>query len=340
MQGCRSTVTIAAASAVVFFFLFLDNTLAQKLPCLTDAECEAAFMTGSKCRSLDEMLFPGVVEDDNTNASPPRRYCQSPFSRGGCLFNLQRSPNHRGSYRVCHSEDSAATRARGDCRDGSSTSSSSSSLLDYAEIRVSSQNWEGAFAEAWMLQILLTEVLGVPVTIETGLLTGDGDEIDYERDASVDFYHPLAALDYGTSNDWSSMHNAHQAGGDCQSVLHRQTQQTNDEDDNGSSRSCAHVVPEVWAMYLNRINELARENIIEGPVGLGVVGQQFWYIPRFTAQRDPTLLTFFGLATTPSSSANGHGDRNSGNEGNNANDLRACPTPQIGRNVFTANHVG
>jgi hypothetical protein len=63
--------------------------------------------------------------------------------------------------RVCNSEDGPDAADLGHCRvpyEG----------LDYMEIRIHNQNWESVFFESWVLQILLSEMLDVPVTIETG----------------------------------------------------------------------------------------------------------------------------------------------------------------------------
>lgn len=195
------------------------------------------------------------------------RLCVSPFSNGGCLANLMPGWN---KVRVCHSEDSPEAEALGYCRPPDPG-------MDYTEIRIASQNWEAVFMEAWMLQILLSEVLGVPATIETGT-----------ADAHLDFYDPLYPLDYGTSNHWGPLRRSLEVG-DCRLV-------GKNESLFADYPACAHVVPEVWNLYNNEYYDLRDAGVVEAAPALGVIGQQNWFITRFTAEQDPTLLTHFGMA--------------------------------------------
>jgi hypothetical protein len=54
-------------------------------------------------------------------------------------------------------------------------------------------------------------------------------------------------------------------------------------------------LPEVWVNHLKTVNELVIEGVVEPSTGLGIVGQQAWFIPRFTGVRDPTLISYLGL---------------------------------------------
>lgn len=144
---------------------------------------------------------------------------------------------------------------------------------------------ESVFFEAWILQIILTEVLGVPVTLETGV-----------PNVKLDFHDKNWSFGYGSGNDYTGLVNAVEFGGDC-SMANQQSSYAKD----GSTlpkdyEPCFHFVPEVWTTQMNRLNELKDDGFIEQPEGLGVVGQMNWWIPKFTALRDPTLLTYFGLA--------------------------------------------
>lgn len=80
--------------------------------------------------------------------------------------------------------------------------------------------------EAWILQIVLSEILRVPVTIETG-----------DDRVNLDFYAPHADLGYGTSNDWDALRRG-AAGGDCRDRPRY--------DAVGKYQPCAHVLTEVW----------------------------------------------------------------------------------------------
>ena len=133
---------------------------------------------------------------------------------------------------------------------------------------------------SWMMQILLQEVTGVPVTLETG-----------KADVNLDFYHPDMSFGWGTSNDWPLIENSVNIHGDCRRVVQRP-----EDSDDGSYTGCAHVVPEVWGTQTHNLAALQQDGMIESPMGLGMIGQQGWYMPKFAAQDNPTLLTYFGLA--------------------------------------------
>jgi hypothetical protein len=51
------------------------------------------------------------------------------------------------------------------------------------EIRVAVGNWDSATALGWLTQIILSEIMGVPTSIESGMYG-----------SSRDFYDPQAAL--------------------------------------------------------------------------------------------------------------------------------------------------
>jgi hypothetical protein len=118
-------------------------------------------------------------------------------------------------------------------------------------------------------------MLHIPVTIETG-----------RAGLNIDFYHPDSPFDYPDKGyDYEALETGQQIG-DCRLVL-----QTNDNED---YRSCAHVMPEVWAP-LDRATEIERQGVIDHPQGMGAIGQTSWFVPKFTAQRDLTLLDYLGL---------------------------------------------
>jgi len=52
---------------------------------------------------------------------------------------------------------------------------------------------------------------------------------------------------------------------------------------------------EVWQNRRKNVKELEKKGVIEPYRFLGVFAKAGWYIPRFTGQRDPTLLTYLGL---------------------------------------------
>lgn len=220
-------------------FALVDIATAA-VPCETDFECEKTLRKGSQC-------VEGV--------------CDNPFARGGCLKQLL--PNWH-DIRVCGSDDPAEAVDRGECR-------LPQAGLQYTEIRIHSQNWESAFFQAWILQIILSEILHVPVSIETG-----------KPDKRLDFYDHGMPFDYGAGYDLDALRSA-QVLGDC-----RLRKLTNIADmgtpveaiDDNSYISCCHVIPEVWDGPMLSVMQLERENIIEPPHGMGAIGQVRLFIPK------------------------------------------------------------
>lgn len=136
--------------------------------------------------------------------------------------------------------------------------------------------------EAWILQIMLSEILDVPTTIELGT-----------REGRLNFYDPDAPFDYGVPVDFDSLRRAAEApDGDCSLVVRSRD---GDGDGGGEYRSCSHVIPEVWSSLVTA-REMFHEGLIEAPQGLGAIGHQAWTVPRVTLERDPTLGTYHGLA--------------------------------------------
>lgn len=132
---------------------------------------------------------------------------------------------------------------------------------------------------SWVLQILLSEILGVPTTLETG-----------RPDAVMQYYDEEARFEFGTtSNNLQAFRNAVELGnGDCRNIVQNST----DSDD---YLNCAHVIPEVWTARSKQVQEYIREDILDPPLALGALGIEGWYIPKFTAESDPTLTSWIGL---------------------------------------------
>ena len=98
--------------------------------------------------------------------------------------------------RACNSEDGAAEVEDGVCARHNN---------DYPEVRVWAQNWESGYVLAWIMQIVYSELLDVPSTIETGV-----------KGKSLNFYDAENSMGVGSSNQYAMFQNAHKAtGGDC-----------------------------------------------------------------------------------------------------------------------------
>lgn len=189
----------------------------------------------------------------------------------GCLYNKLSS--HK-QLRVCNSEDYLESDVdpveSGACR---------APEFDYLEVRIKCQDWESVIFGSWVLQILLSEVLGVPTTLETG-----------RPDAVMQYYDEEARFQFGTtSNNLQAFRNAVELGnGDCRNIVQNST-------DPEDYLNCAHVIPEVWTARSKQVQEYIREDILDPPLALGALGVEGWYIPKFTAEADPTLTSWIGL---------------------------------------------
>jgi len=60
-----------------------------------------------------------------------------------------------------------------------------------------------------------------------------------------------------------------------------------------SYQSCSHFFPEIWSMNFEL--DYVKEGVIENPSSSGLLGEDGWFIPKHTAERDPSLLSIFGL---------------------------------------------
>lgn len=187
-------------------------------------------------------------------------YCTNPFV-SGCLrqhLGEEKYPN----VRVCNSDDPSHFEEEGLC------SNEPLHYLDYMEIRIAPADWDSAIFLAWLHQIILTEVMNVPVSIESGEGRVPG--------ASLSFYD--MNNNYGdkfpvTSYSVEGLQKANQIGGDC-----RETDEP-----------CAHVLPEVWP-GTDPI-ERSADVLFTGQMGI----EGFW-MPSYTIEKDPSLGTYYGLS--------------------------------------------
>jgi hypothetical protein len=248
----------AAAGTWLFLLSGLGSVEAQRIPCHP-----------GDCRRKN--VKSTCLRDAGSNEGT----CSNPYAQGCLSAMLPDWPK----VRVCNSQDDAAAVARGDCRP-------TTGRADF-EIRLFAGNWESAFLEDWLLQIILSELLDVPTSIETG-----------RPNADMNLYHATAALDYGTSNDLVALEHAHYGGGDCRILSAQNDEAARQSAVDGEMHgyvSCAHFIPEVWDTRLASTQGLLYAGVLEPPQALGVLGQEAWFIPKFLAQENPALLSYLGL---------------------------------------------
>jgi len=178
--------------------------------------------------------------------------CSNPFV-GGCL-RQKLGETAVPTKRACNSHDNNTNN--NDCE---------TSEFDYMEIRIAPGNWESAMIYGWIIQIFLSEMLQVPVSIETS----GGEELN--------FYDPNNGFGFPKiGNNFEGIDKANDVV-DCRRVTPDGT-------------NCAHVLPEFWS----QLNQDVFDGYEFDSAGNGMVGYLSWYIPSYVVQRDPTLASHYG----------------------------------------------
>ena len=203
-------VVIGKTVALLIFHQLLSTQLALAgISCSTDDDCKSKL----------ELLTPGVSVCEEGE-------CTNPFEQG-CLKAMGevygkkniRVPAAFDQVRICNSDDDVIPGNKDWCRQPTWAE-----VLTYDEVRMAPANWESAIFNSWIYQILLTELLEVPATLENG---------DGKRGAGS-FYDRNRNFVYTTSAFEKTIHTtlweADRLDGDCSK----------------SEVPCAHIMPEVW----------------------------------------------------------------------------------------------
>ena len=223
---------------LLLILLFVATSSAE-VACSSDDVCIEKLRIGSEC---------------------VKGFCTNPFVQG-CLrryLGEDEFPN----LRVCNSDDPSNAEEEGLC------SNQPLHYLNYTEIRVHPADWDSAIFLAWFYQILLTELMNVPVSIERGAGRGPGmpSLSFYDIDNSYGGSFPVTS--YGVDG----IQKSNEVGGECRTT----------------NEACAHILPEVWP----------GTDPYEGTADVMFTGQMgiegFW-MPSYTIERNPSLGTYYGL---------------------------------------------
>ena len=104
---------------------------------------------------------------------------------------------------------------------------------------------------AWVLQVFLSEIVGIPLSIETS-----------SPDRNFNFYDKNNAFDYPAMGyDYEAVRNGNKVG-DCRVY-------TNGE----SYTPCANVLLEAWNGQFEEVKKLETEKVLTPSEGLGGVGK-------------------------------------------------------------------
>jgi hypothetical protein len=234
--------------AGLLFSSFLSVSNAA-VPCTSDELCQALYKS-----------FASIC-------LPDKQTCSNPF-RQGCLKSMNVS-RYADKLRICNSNDDL-TNATASSSDDDESSSALCKVSDfpYLEIRIHQANWESSYFLAWIYQIVLMELVGVPATVG---LTGEMTKVS-------DFY--------SVENQFQFSPLTYSPEGLIKSNQVTGCKETED--------ACVHILPEVWNGQRDVYEKLFEDQEIDRPSSNGILGQTSLYVPSFTARKYPTLTSFWG----------------------------------------------
>ena len=215
----------------------------ESYSCRDSTDCARLVGWGSEC-----LLEEGI--------------CSNPFAQG-CLRTLL--GEEHASQRVCNSDDPGHVHGKL-CR---------TPEIPYPEVRLFAQNWESSVFSSWVLQILLSEILGIPSTVEIGVPESN----------QTSMYARTPAIQFGNTLHKEALERAHNLSGDC-SLANRRP---------NNYQPCAHVMLEVWEANLEWWLDSIHEGILEQPRPMGILGLESWFVTKFSAINDTTLTSYLGL---------------------------------------------
>jgi len=180
--------------------------------------------------------------------------------------------------RVCTSSEESPTATNSTSDDNSRVDYCRDSKFDYPEIRIHNGDWASSYILAWIYQIILVEILGVPASV--GLTS--------EAAKSQGFYAANNTFEYSTlTYPWDALKLANQMMNNEQNCEHTQD-------------PCVHILPEVWSGQADKLHTLYMDDmdmppVIDRPTSNGIVYKPSLMIPKKTAQELPSLGISFGL---------------------------------------------
>ncbi|KAL3912006.1 MAG: hypothetical protein SGARI_001368 [Bacillariaceae sp.] len=200
----------------------------------------------------------------------------NPYVKGCLHAKLPADHPLQSKWRVCNSDDPPELRGVL-CREPP--------FAEYLELRIGSGNWDSAVALSWLTQIVLSELLGVPTTSEAGQW-GDTRSF-YDVEGRLDLNKNIRSSHVRTPSNETLLHP--KFGGDCGALT--DTKRVTAED----YVPCAHFIPEFWGGSGQAVLNAVNDGLLEPASGLGVLGQESWFVTKFTAEEDPSVVSYLGL---------------------------------------------
>eukprot|EP00980_Cylindrotheca_fusiformis_P009777 scaffold2156_cov115-Cylindrotheca_fusiformis.AAC.2 len=244
----RSACLMYMLVAGVLFSSFLSLSSAAA-PCTSDEMCQSLYSSSASF------------------CLPDKQTCSNPFQQG-CLKKMNVS-RYVDRLRICNSNDDLANATKLSDEENSTFSALCTvSEFPYLEIRIHQGDWESSYFLAWIYQIVLMELVGVPATV--GLTT--------EMTKVTDFYSPENELQFSPfPYSPEGLIKSNQVAS-CNEV----------------EEECVHVLPEVWDGQYDIYQKLLEDGEIDRPLSNGMLDQTSLYVPLFTARNHPSLTSFLG----------------------------------------------
>ena len=260
---------VAKLAPLLVWVLFSGSSIHcshAALSCVSHADCQSLLPIRSTTATTIATSSTEEGNETKIQCLPESNTCSNPYQQG-CLRAKLGADAYR--KRVCNSNDDYYTKNDNNnkydnCHMGE--------LLHYPELRIHHSDWESSVFLAWMYQIVLSEILRVPVTV--GRTTHDS--------LQAGFYSPSNELIFSKeAYPYTGLETANRVR-DCTLVTN-------------TDEPCVHVLPEVWSGQLSTYTPLVQEKVIEPTVGNGMIGKGDWFVPAFTARQFPELAIFYGL---------------------------------------------
>lgn len=215
------------------------------------------------------LKFSAIAATDSNTDDATMMDITNPYY-SGCL---REKLNSTTQLRVCNGDDPPSSLMDGHCRAPDFPDS-------YMEIRINAGDWDSPIIATWLVQIILTEILGVPTSVEAG-----------SHGESRNFYDPQSKIDYWTTSHIQNLGNAAKyEHGDC-----RLAPKGKD-----NYEGCAHFMPEHWHIEHEDVRLQLNAKTIDPPQNIGSLGHETWFVTKFSVEADPILANYIGLQIAPS----------------------------------------
>jgi len=243
--------------ALLVAILLLSNGAVAAMSCSDTPECESKLRPGSTCTSkgfCTNPLIHGCLHHELQYGS----YLDTDINKTQKIELLKSLVQ---DVRICNSDDASHFLDKGICK-------MKDAIFNYTELRIAPNNWESPIFIAWVIQIILSEILGVPVSIESG------SKEKTEQRKFLNFYDLDNSFFFPPEpNAFSYLQEANNHDGECIGK---------------TEKPCAHFMPEVWVTIPENFKDNATVQANGLVATLGI------YIPMYTVEKYPSFAGHVG----------------------------------------------